>query len=177
MSHINRAAWSPVEREEFEELLAEVVASSADTTSRLDLLDRLLNDAIQAQRPWATEVARSARREGLAREIKRHQDRQRVSVSYDGRVLSVPAVQARRVVDADGSVTHQRELIELWTWKELKDKRAEAVQAATTYTEKIAHYDRLLMLGELVPTSATPADAAAQLGIELDAWLSGPVAA
>jgi len=33
------------------------------------------------------------------------------------------------------------------------------------------------MLGELVPTSVTPADAADKLGIELEAWLAGPVAA
>lgn len=172
MSHIiNRAAWKPVEREEFEELLAEVVGSSPDTTARLDLLDRLLADAIQAHRPWATEVARSARREGLAREIKRHQDRRRVSVSYDGRVLSVPAVQARKVVDAAGAVTYQRELIELWTWDELETKRREAVQATRTYTEKVAHYDRLLTLHVLAPASSTPAEAAEALGIDLAEWL------
>lgn len=174
MSHtIDRRAWSPVEREEFEELLAEVVDSSPDTTARLDLLDRLLADAIQAHRPWATEVARSCRREGLAREIKRYQDRQRVTVAYDGRVLSVPAVQARRVVDADGAMSYQRELIQFWTWGELKAKRQEAVRSATTYTEKIAHYDRLLMLGELAPESATPAEAADQLGVSLGEWLGG----
>jgi hypothetical protein len=172
VSHvIDRAAWSPEEREEFEALLAEVVGASRDSGERLDLMDELVADAIQAHRPWATEVARAARREGYAREIKRHQDRERVSVSYDGRVLSVPAVQARKVVDSSGVVTYQRELIELWTWEELREKRKEAVHATRTYSEKIAHYDRLLMLAELAPDSKTPVDAAKALGVELGEWL------
>jgi hypothetical protein len=172
VSHvIDRAAWSPEERAEFEALLAEVCDASRDTTGRLNLMEALINDAIQAHRPWATEVQRSARREGYAREIKRHQDRQRAMVAYDGRVLSVPAVQARKVVDADGAVSYQRELIELWSWDELEAKRREAVQAARTYTDKIAHYDRLLILRELAPDAATPAEAAEQLGLDLGEWL------
>jgi hypothetical protein len=172
MSHvIDRAAWSPEERDEFEQLLGEVVDASRDTTARLNLMDELVSDAIQAHRPWASEVARSARREGYAREIKRHQDRQRVSVAYDGRVLSVPAVQARRVVDADGAVAYQRELIELWSWDELWEKRGEALKAAQTYSDKVAHYDRLLALRELSPTSTTPAEAAEALGVDLGEWL------
>lgn len=172
MSHvIDRAAWSPEERAEFEALLSAVVIASRDSSDRLDLMDELITDAIQAHRPWATEVARAARREGFAREIKRHQDRERVSVSYDGRVLSVPAVQARKVVDSSGVVTYQRGLIELWTWEELREKRKEAVHATRTYSEKIAHYDRLLMLADLAPDSATPAEAAEQLGVSLGDWL------
>lgn len=178
MSHvIDRAAWSPEERAEFEALLAEVVDASRDTAARLNLMDELITDAIQAHRPWASEVARSARREGFAREIKRHQDRQRALVSYDGRVLSVPAVQARKVVDDDGAVSYQRELIELWTWEELREKRKEAVHAARTYTDKIAHYDRLLILAELAPGTDTPAAAAEALGIDLTVWLGGEAAA
>lgn len=168
---INRLAWSPQEREEFEELLAAVTSASSGTTDRLDLMDRLINDAMQAHRPWATEVARAARREGFAREIKRFQDRQRATVAYDGRVLSVPAIQARRVVDGSGAVAFQRELIELWTWDELTAKRAEAIQASRTYSEKVAHYDRLLVLRDLAPESSTPAEAAESLGFELGDWL------
>ena len=172
MSHvIDRAAWSPQEREEFDELLTEVITSSNETTARLDLAERLLNDAVQAHRPWASEVQRSALREGLSREIKRHQDRQRVPVSYDGRVLSMPAIQARKVVDASGSVSYQRELIELWTWQELQAKREEAIRASKTYGEKVAHYDRLLFLRVLAPESLTPAEAAETLGLDLGAWL------
>lgn len=168
---INRAAWSPEECDEYETLLALVVDSSTDTRERLDTFERLLNDAVQAHRPWATEVSRACRRNGLSGEIRRHQGRQRVPVSYDGRVLSVPAVQSRRVVTASGEVAHQRELLEYWTWDDLRSKRAEAVKAANTYTENIAAYDRLLMLGELAPASATPAEAAAALGVDLGEWL------
>ncbi len=168
---INRAAWSPEERAEFDELLAEVIAASTSTAERLALMDAKVLDAVQAHRPWATEFIMAARREGYAREISRHQGRQRVTVAYDGRVLSVPAVQARRVVDESGVTGYQRELIELWTWDELREKRREAVKASTTYTEKVAHYDRLLMLGELAPGSETPAEAAAALGVDLGEWL------
>lgn len=172
MSHIrDRAAWSPEERAEYEALVGEVVDASRETRARLDLMDELINDAIQAHRPWASEVARAARREGYAREIKRHQDRQRALVAYDGRVLSVPAVQARKVVDSDGSVTYQRELIELWSWDELWEKRGEALKAAKTYSEKVAHYDRLLALRELAPDAETPAEAAEALGLDLGEWL------
>ena len=168
---INRAAWSPEERAEYDELLAEVVAATTRTDERLDLMDRKIIDAVQAHRPWASEVLLAARRSGFSKEIRNYQNQQRVPVAYDGRVLSVPAVQARRVVDESGAVAYQRGLIDYWTWEELKAKRAEAVQAATTYTEKIAHYDRLLMLGELAPGSATPAEAAAALGVDLADWL------
>lgn len=172
MSHvIDRAAWSPEERAEFEALLTEVCDASRDTAGRLNLMEELIQDAIQAHRPWATEVARSARREGYAREIKRHQDRQRALVAYDGRVLSMPAVQARKVLDADGEVSYQRELIELWTWAELRAKRKEAIRAAKTYTDKVAHYDRLLFLAELAPEAGTPSEAAKALGLNLEEWL------
>lgn len=168
---INRAAWSPEERAEYDALLAEVVAASTKTAERLDLMDSKITDAVQAHRPWATEVLRAARRSGFSAEIRRHQDQHRVPVAYDGRVLSVPAVQARRVVDESGVAGYQRELIELWTWDELREKRREAVKAATTYTEKVAHYDRLLMLGELAPEAKSPAEAATALGVDLADWL------
>lgn len=164
---INRAAWSEEERLEFDELLAVVVASSSSSTERLDLMDRLVTDAIQAHRPWASDVARASRREGFGREIRRFQDRQRVPVSYDGQVMQVPAVQGRRV--ADGSF--QRELIELWTWDELDVKRREAITASRTYSAKVAHYDRLLALRVASPDSKTPAEAAAALGVDLGEWL------
>lgn len=170
MRAIDRNAWSPEERDEYEELLAEVVNASNDTTERLDLLETKLADAQQAHRPWAFSVARQCQRFGLGKEITRFQDRNRALVSFDGRLLSMPSVQSRRV-EVDGVATYQRELIVLWTWEELRSKRREAIRSSETYTAKVNHYDRLLALAEKAPGTATPAEAADVLGLDLDEYL------
>lgn len=174
---INRAAWSPEERTEYDDLLAQVVASTTNTSRRLDLMEELIEDSVQAQRVWASDVVRAACRDGFASEIKRYQDRNRALVaSTTGRVLNVPRVQGTVARRDDGEMYHQRALIELWTWEQIADKRAEAIRAQRLYGDKIAHYDKLLALRDLCPDSSSPSDAAKQLGISLDDWL-GDVAA
>lgn len=173
---INRAHWKPGERAAYDKLLAEIVAATNDTTTRLNLFESKLNDAVQAHRPWATEVERACLRTGMGKEISRYQDRNRALVSYNGRILNLPAVQARKV-RVDNEVHYQRELIELWTWAEIVDKRAETIKAQRTYTEKIAHYDRLLALRVMSPDSKTPVDAASKLGIDIEEFLAPPKAA
>lgn len=170
MRAIDRNAWSPEERDEYEELLAEVCNATNDTRDRLDLFEEKLLDAIQAHRPWALSVSNQCRRFGLGKEISRFQDRNRALVSFDGRLLSMPTVQARRV-EVGGEVHFQRELIVLWTWAELREKRREAIRASETYSAKVGHYDRLLALEERAPGSATPAEAADQLALDLDEYL------
>lgn len=167
---IDRGGWPPEEREEYEALLGEVATASTVTSERLDLFERKLTDAVQAHRPWAVQVERACLRGGMGQEIRRFEDRNRALVAHDGRVLSVPAIQARRVHTDSGEV-YQRELIQLWTWAEIEGKRVEALNAARTYTDKVAHYDRLLALRALCPASATPDDAARRLDIDLDDFL------
>jgi hypothetical protein len=167
---INRNAWSPTERDEYEDLLAEVCNASKDTTERLDLIEKKLSDAIQAHRPWAEDVAKACRRFGLGKEITRFENRNRALVSHDGHLLSVPRVQSRKVTIA-GEVTYQRELIEVWTWDQLIAKRAEAIKASDSYTVKIGHYDRLLALQEKAPDTKSPAESAARLGIDREEYL------
>ena len=121
-------------------------------------------------------MARASRRFGLGREIARFENRNRAFVSYDGQLLSVPRVQSRKVTIA-GEVTNQRELIEVWTWEQLREKRAEAIKASRGYTVKIGHYDRLLALHERAPDAKSPADAAKQLGIDLEDYLGRAEAA
>lgn len=167
---IDRAAWDPTERAEYEALLAEVCAASRDTSERLDLFEKKILDAIQAHRPWANDVSRACVRFGLGKEIARHEDRQRALISYDGKVLSLPSIQARRI-EVNGEVSYQRELIVLWTWEEIQEKREEALQSKRTYTAKIQHYDRLLSLRVLAPNANSPAEAADIAGIDLDEYL------
>lgn len=168
---IDRAGWSPEERDEYEALLGEIVEESRDSRERLDLFEHKLLDAIQAHRPWASEVERACRRFGMGKEISRFEARDRALVSYDGRVLNLPAKQARKVIDTEGSVSYQRELIELWPWDDIAAKRTEALMAQRTYSDKVAHYDRLLALRVMAPDSKTPREAAESLGLDLDEFL------
>lgn len=170
---INRNTWSWEERREFDEVLERVVASSRNGHERVDLFDSLLNDALQAHRVWAHDIDRHARRDGLAAEIRRYQDRNRALMSHLGELLNLPRVQARRIRSDDGDVFYQRELIELFSWEQLAEKRTEALKARGTYTQKVAHYDRLMALRDLAPESATPAEAAEMLGTTIEAWLVG----
>lgn len=173
---IDRGQWSPEERDEYEDLIAEVVNTTTNTSDRLDLFEDKLIDAMQAQRPWAIDVARACRRYGLAKEITRFEGRSRTLVSHDGKLMSQPRVQARRVVSASGEQTYQRELIEVWTWEQLAAKRAEVLQAQDSYSAKLGHYDRLLALRDKAPDTASPAEAAAALGLDLDEWLGSAAA-
>ncbi|MFY1686407.1 hypothetical protein [Plantactinospora sp. WMMB782] len=174
---IDRASWSPEDREEFEQMLAEICGRTTDSAERIDLAEALLNDAVQGQRFWARQVERACLRDGLGAEIRRYEDRNRVMFAHDGRVLSMPAKQARRVQVDDGRTVFQRELIELWPWAQIEDKRAEAIRARRTYDDKVAHYDRLLALRVLCPDSASPDEAARQLGIDLQTYLARPAEA
>lgn len=171
---INRNKWSTDDRDEFDALLADVVAQTRFTSERLDLMETGIADAIQAGRLWASEVETAAARQGYASEIKRFQDRNRALVSHDGQVLNVPKVQSRVVRADSGETYHQRELIELWTWEQIEAKRREALTGRRSYSEKIGHYDRLLALRDVCPKSISPADAAKQLDITLDDWLATP---
>src|SRR6266498_1227184 len=116
---VNKTTWSPKERQQYEALLAEVVAHSKDTAKRMDLFEKRIAEARKANKTWARDCERAAMREYAASEIKLYQDRIRAMVAHDGRILNVPKVQDRRVRDTSGGVVHQRELIELFTWDQI----------------------------------------------------------
>lgn len=169
---INRKGWDAEERAEYDRMLADVVAATSETSERLDLFEQLLTDAVQAQRLWAADVERSCVRAGLAKEIKNYQDRtNRAMVAYNGAVLNLPKVQGTVSRSTTGEAYHQRELIELWSWQQILDKRAESLRSIRHYDSKIAHYDRLLALREMCPDASSPADAARLLGLNLDDYL------
>lgn len=168
---IDRRGWSPEERSEEEAMWQDIVDSTTDTHARLDYAEERLNGAIQAHRHWAYELERQFLRNGLAKEIKRYQDRHRALVAYHGRTLNVPRVQGVKSRRPDGTVFEQRALIEMRPWEEIAAKRLEAIRSRRTYTEKIAHYDKLLALREMAPDTATPFEAATALGLSLDEYL------
>ncbi len=171
---LNRQAWDPIARDEYEDLLGCVAASSTNTSHRLDLFERLIADAAQAHRYWAREVERACTRHGYAKEIKAYQDRNRAMVATEtGELLNLPSVQGRVARTDAGEVYHQRALIEVWPWEQILEKRSQAIRSRRVYTDKIAHYDKLLALRELVPDSLTPVDAARRLGITVNDYLAG----
>lgn len=174
---IDRKGWSPDERGEEEAMWQDVVDSTTDTQARLDYAESRLNDAIQAHRLWARELERQFLRNGLAKEIKRHQDRHRAAVAYHGEVLNVPRVQGVKTRRPDGSVFDQRALIEMRPWDEIAGKRLETIRMRRVYDDKIAHYDKLLALRDLAPDTATPVEAAMALGLDLDEYLGTESAA
>lgn len=175
---INRRPWSPEEQDEYDAMIAEIVGSTTNTATRLDDFEQRLADAIQAQRFWARDVERACLRKGMAAEIKSFQDRRnRALVAHNGRVMSMPKAQGRTVRTESGEVAHDRALIEVWTWAQILDKRATDLRARRHYDDRIAYLDRLLALRELCPDSASPADAAIQLGIDLAGFLAEPLTA
>ncbi len=172
MGRLNRRAWAPEDAAEYEAILAEVVDSSKDTATRLDLYEKKLHDAIQAQRYWARDIQRANERQGAAAEIKRYQDRnRRALVSYDGRLLSMPVFQGTVARSSTGAVVHQRELIEVCSWETVAEKRSDEIRMRQAYTDRIAYLDKLLSLRVLCPESASPKDAADRLGMSLDVYL------
>jgi hypothetical protein len=170
---IDRSTWTAEERQEYEQMLAEIVTATPESHERINLAEHALNDATQAHRYWARQVERACLRDGLGAEIRRYEDCNRAMVAHDGRVLNLPAKQARRVTNEQGETYFQRELIELWPWSAIEDKRAEAIRARRTYDDRVAHYDRLLALRVLAPKSETPAGAAKHLDINLTEFLGG----
>jgi hypothetical protein len=94
---VKRSSWQPEWRDEYDALIADVLAVGTNTHRRLDEFERLVEKARKAQRPWARDVERACLRHGAANEIKGYQDRTRATVSYEGRVLSLPKIQGRKV--------------------------------------------------------------------------------
>ncbi len=170
---LRRNTWTPEERQEYDEVMAKVIAHSKNTAARLDLFEQLLADAIQARRIWARDVERSLLRDGLASEIRRYLHREQALVSYRGEVLNMPRIQGVKTRTTSGVVVHQQAMIELCPWDQIIEKRKEALKAVGTYTAKIAHYDKLLALHDLAPDAETPMEAAMALGTTVDKWLVG----
>jgi hypothetical protein len=169
---LNRKTWPAEDRKDYDRVLRQVIDSSTSSTDRLDLFEKLHNDARQAHRIWANDIDRVALRNFLAEQVRRFQARDRALVSHDGVLLTMPRVQSVRVRTETGESYFQRELIELWSWDQIVDKRAEALRTRGTYTARIAQYDKLLALRDLCPDAGTPAEAAGRLGTTIDGWLA-----
>jgi hypothetical protein len=90
-----RAGWSPEDSKEYETALIEAFESGTTTTERIDALEVILADAVQAHRPWARDIEREALRGGLNKLIVEYGKRRQpdVVLAYNGRVISKPRRQ------------------------------------------------------------------------------------
>lgn len=174
---MNWSAWSPEERDEYEALLHEVISGARLTGDRVRLMETKMADAEQAHRPWVRDANREAVRTGYASQIKGYLKRNRVALSHDGLILSRPRIIGTPKVSDSGQTYYEQALIELKTFDELRAKRSDYLAQIRAYDANVALIDKLLALADLAPTATTPAEAAAQLDIDLDEYLGGAEAA
>lgn len=94
---MNRNAWSPEERVEYDMLCAEALWYGMSTRERTDRYIAMLRDDEQAHRFYAKDCLDDALYRGAAAQLTSWRTRQktgRIAVSHEGKVLSVRRVAA-----------------------------------------------------------------------------------
>jgi hypothetical protein len=168
---MNQQTWSPQERAEWEAALEQAATETETTTEAAVMLAALVDDAYQAQRPWADDVQRTALHDGLRKQVNDWKKRSRLLMSHDGRVLNRPRAVGITRVDEDGTTWTQQELIQTVSFDLLRAKRAEYLKQIDAYRDNVAVIDRLLTLQARCPEAITPQEACDRLGLDLDDYL------
>jgi len=171
---VRKVGWAPEWVAEYSEMMEEVVLSTPDSALRIAAFLSKLHDAVQAQRPWAFDLEADIRRRGAAGEVSSYA-KSRVApalISFDGRLLTKPAVAGFKRIRGDGQKWIAQELITVAPWEELRAKRSEHLTLEKTYGSNVALYDKLLALETMAPGSANPVQASKQLGIDLEEYLA-----
>lgn len=171
---MNRASWSPEEIAEYEAMLQKVVEDADGTRSRVDLMESLVGDAVQAHRYWARDCEREARRVGFAAQIKSYLKRNRVLFINRDAAVSKPRVVGLKRSTAEGEVYDVQALIEAATFDELRDKRIQAIKQIKSYSDTVALLDRVLALKDMYPHTQFVVDALHEHGMSLDEYLATP---
>ena len=169
MKHVH---WSPKDRAEYDDLLRQVITDEERTSERTALMLRLVEDAVQAQRPWARDVQVEALAIGHAAQFKSFLKRDRALVNYRGELVAKPRVIGVSRKGDDGSTYVVQEMFSALPFQELREKRREYLGNIHSYSGLVALADRLLALEEMSPESETPEDACRALGIDLDDYLA-----
>jgi hypothetical protein len=176
---MSRASWSPEDHKEYEAALEEAFEAGTTTTERIDALEAILADAVQAHRPWARDIEREAIRTGLDKLIVSHGNRRQPPVLfvYDGRVISKP--RRRGVVTRldSGERVHQQELFEVMTWDEFDSLDENRADQIGTLVDERRMLGRIRQLRQLHPDSTTVGEALHLQGCSLDEWVAGEVTA
>lgn len=157
------------EQQEWDALLASIPAD-LPTRDAAHRLAGLLEDAIQARRPWARQRLNEALHAGLAKTWRSHVQKQRPKVrTKNGSVKGIGGI--RRAV-GDRTEYVQIPLDEM-TFDELVQYRAMHVSNLTTLAENARVVERLLALREQAPRSLTPKAACRRLGLDPAAVMAG----
>lgn len=176
MSSWKRKDLSPEERDEYDAIMAE--AGYDDDGQRRPSgeigprMRELLEDALQAGRPWAQYILDDDTEYGHLTRFKRwDKDRNQQKVFVGDTVVQRAAVVGvKRKLDGDTREWQQSLWREL-TWDEIEQKLKEGVMQQ--YSGKITATTarRLLSLRERVPESVGPEDACLELGLDFDEYL------
>ncbi len=151
------------EQEEWDDLLAQVPLDATTGEAAAKLL-ALLNDAVQAQRPWAKDRLNEAVLAGLSKTWRAHVQKQRPKLKTRyGNVKQVGGAKRRRV---DGNVIHVQIPFDLMTFEELAQHRDMEARNRRALAENVKAQDRLLALHDKVPSAKTPAEACRKLGLD-----------
>lgn len=176
---MNKNAWSDNDRNEFDSLVGDALAVPVVADRRavfLTGLGRALADhQCPASRCWAVDVNAEIRNEGADKILKREQEQRkpRVPVASDGTIIGrMPREVGQRNRDEDGKVTHARGLFDFLGWDDIRRKIDEYVRNRRSLDTDIFALRRLLTLQEMVPGTATPAEACEQLGITVEEFLA-----
>lgn len=168
---MNRYAWAPEERVEYDQMLQDVIEQAEGTGRRVDLLERLLNDALQAHRFWARDVERHALRTGLRAQIKQHLDRRKVVRPARDVLVEKPRVVGIQRRTEAGQVYFAQVAYDVMTFDELRAKRGEVLRQLRAYSDTIALIDRLLALADMHPEAKTVQEALDLHEMSLDDYL------
>lgn len=169
---MNRSAWTPEERDEFDAIVAESVESSVNQAIRTNYFLARIRDAEQAQRFFAADVLHDAERRGAASILKAAlKANTTVLVSHEGKVLTKPRMIGTQRRDLDGRTYSEQTLFDYMTWDELVAKRREYLRQIDSYDANVATVDKLLALRDLAPEAINPISAVQMLGTTLERWL------
>lgn len=162
----------PEARREYEALMNEVLNEAEGTGDRARLMANKIADAIQAHRSWALTVQWDAQVTGYAAAVKTYLKRTRVVVNIEDREVAKPRTIGVKRRDDEGNVVDLQLPLEVLTFDQVREKRAEYLRQQKAYTDNVAVADRLLALEDLAPGCKTPADAVAELGLTLEEYLA-----
>jgi hypothetical protein len=180
---MDRRMLSAEERAEYDTLLYEA-GYDEDGQRRPsgeigERMQRLLVDATQAGRTWAGYVIDDdACRGHLARFKRWDKARHILTVNHESVIVPRAAVMGVKRRDPEtGGVVHQQALFAEMTWAELAGVLESAQGRIASDRITVAICKKLLALALRCPGSEGPADACAQLGMDMQSYLVGDEAA
>ena len=169
------AAWGEQEHAEHEALIAEVIASTTGNGARAALYREMVEDAIQAHRPWARDVENRVLDNGYVAFWKNISRQGVVHVIRDGRAATKPRTWALPRISDDGARYTQDALIDVFTREDIMHKREEALRMIDTWDSTLTLYSALLdFLDKAGADDVATAEAA--LGMSVNDWLEGRAA-